>query len=607
MTTRSSGPSDGRALEPRQQLDALPGLRDLLDDLRLWPDLEHELDECVPPRFASPTPTGRGVYFSVEEVRRYLEFCRRLRHFKGPLAGRKLIPDLWQVLYIDAPLYGWRKPDGNRVFTTLWEEIPRKNGKSTSSAGKGLYHLTADSNLKRGRLFEPGAEVYAAAATTRQAKEVFRPAEEMARRSPSLAKRLGIEKEKALVYERSASRFEVLSGVSDRAEEKMGLNSSCNIIDEVHVHKSRKLIDTLDSSTAAREQPLTAFITTAGVDDPGSIYTEKRDYAEKVAKRELEDDSWLVCVYTIDDDDDPFDPATWRKANPGLHRSVQYDYLERKAREAKNQPAALNTFLRLHLNRRTGQVTRWMPLDRWDRSGAVWLRPEWADLRGRTAYGGLDLASAVDLAAAAFVLPRWEVMEVPEDPDDPDSDLVEEEVEVLDVVIRAWTPAASLAERAQRDRAPYEQWVKDRLVATSPGEVIDYDQIELDLYDIADHLELERLHFDRWGSKQITAHLRDGGLNVVEMGQGFASFSAPMKETMRLVLQQRVAHGANPLLRWAVGALAVVQDSTGNIKPDRSKSTGRIDPFVALVMAIDAWSRDTRGESIYEDRGLEAV
>lgn len=603
MTTKTTTkPSSA----PERRLAELPGLRELLVELHYYGDVDAELAACVPPLIYSPTPSRAlrrklGVYFDVDEVRRYLVFCRKLRHFKGPLAGRPLIPDMWQVLYVDAPLFGWRRADGTRLYSTLYEEIPRKNGKSTSSAGKALYFLMADSNLKKGRLAEAGAEVYAAATTTRQALEVFRPAENMAKASPALARRLAVLKDKALIYDANASRFEVVSGVSDKAEEKMGLNGSAIVVDELHVHKSRKIVDTLDSSQGAREQPVKIFITTAGVDDPGSIYTEKRDYAEKVAKGELDDDSWLVVIYTLEEKDTkgdrPFQEEVLRKVNPGLGRSVQWSYLERKAREARNSPAALNTFLRLHCNVRTGQVTRYLLMDKWDRSGARWLVPTLDELAGRIAYGGLDLASTTDLAAAAFVLPRWEL-----NPDDRD-----EEIEVLDVLLRAWTPAETLAERARHDRAPYERWVKDGYLTATPGDVIDYDEIELELFDLADRLEVRRLHFDRWGSKQLVQHLKDGGLRVFDMGQGFASMSAPTKELNRIMLEGRIAHAANPLLRWAAASLAVKQDPAGNLKPDREKSTGRIDPLVALIMAIDAYTRERGGGSIYEDRGLEVV
>ena len=242
-------------------LDAMPGLRAALLEIRLYPDLDAELDRCIPPLHVSPVPNREtrrrhGLYFDPAEVARFLEFCRRLRHVKGKHGGRPLVPDLWQVIYALGPVFGWRQADGSRFFRELFFEVPRKNGKSTLSSAIALYLLMADSNLRAGRKYEAGAEVYAAATTTDQARAVFRPAEAMARRSPALARRLGIVKDKALVYDRTLSRFEVISGDPAKAEEKMGGNVSGAIIDETHVHKDRRLIDTIETGTPGRMRGL---------------------------------------------------------------------------------------------------------------------------------------------------------------------------------------------------------------------------------------------------------------------------------------------------------------------------------------------------------------
>lgn len=589
-------------LRARAHLAAMPGLREVVEDLRLYADLDAELDRCCPPLHLSPAPSRElrrrhGAYFDTEEVRRFLVFCRKLRHVKGKWAGRPLIPDLWQVLYVVGPVFGWRRADGNRLFVELYLEVPRKNGKSTLCSAIVLYLLMADSNLRAGRLSEAGAEVYSLASTTDQAKAVFRPAEAMARRSPSIGRRLGIKPDKALVYEKTVSRYEVLSGVPQRAEDKMGLNPSGAVIDELHTLKDRRLVDTVETGTGAREQPLLVYITTAGPDTEGTIYDEKRTFAEAVTAGEVPDSrSWAV-IYTIPEQDlDHWDHLdVIAKANPGFGVSVTVEYLEEILTKARRSEEKKLAFCRLHLNVRTGQLVRWMPVDVWDRSGAQFVRFVETDLHGRVAYGGLDLASSRDLAAIALVVPSIELG------DDG------EPIEYLDVVLRAWTPADGIARRQPREAALFRQWADQGLLLTSSGEVIDFDDIEAEAFHLADVFELRRLHFDRWGSKQIVNHLRDGGIKVFEMGQGFASMSAPTKESERLVLERRLRHNGHPLLRYAVSGLVVAQDASGNIKPDRDKSTTRIDPFVALDMAIDAWSRDTRGSSVYDERGMEAV
>lgn len=546
-----------------------PELAAYLDGHR--PGWRDEVDDLHPPRHLSPPPDG--AVFDLEAVDRFLRFCRTLRHIKGPYAGRTLELDLWQIVFVAAPLFGWLKPDGTRVYSTLYLEVPRKNGKSTLAAAIALYLLAADR--------ESGPEVVAAAGDREQAGAVYGVSAAMARRSPAFRKRFQIGK-RAIWRESTAASYKVLSADADL---KHGLNLNGAIVDELHVHKKRDLLEVLETSTGSRAQPIVAILTTAGVDDPGSIYTERHDYAIKVASGELDDPELLTVIYTIGDDDDPLDPAAWHKANPGYGTALRPEYLAKQARKARASNAAYATFCRLHLNVITGTNVRYIDLDRWD-TAAGDLTPDLERLEARTAYGGLDLASVTDLASAVFVVPR---------PDDP---------ELLDVFVKAWTPADTLEQRAERDRAPYVEWVRQGWLTATPGAAIDFDVIESDLGKIASALSVSSVSFDRWGSKQLVTHLRDGGLNMVEMGQGFGSMSDPTKTLERLVLEERLRHAGNPVLRWAVRSLSVKMDPAGNLKPDRSKSTGRIDPAVALIMALDAWSRRPQRRSAYEDRGL---
>lgn len=551
------------------------------DGSRIYPDLDEKVAGLIRPRYFSPVPTTPGAYFDIKPVDHFLRFARQTRHIKGSKwAGHRFEPDIWQVVFVLAPLFGWRSENGLRLRRTLYLEIPKKNGKSTLAAVLALYLLTADN--------EPGAEVVSAAGDKEQAKAVFEVAMNMAKGSPALAKRVRFTKNQ-ITFEARASWYKV---VSAEGESKAGLNLHGGIIDELLVQKSRLMVDNIEGATAAREQPLIAYLTTAGLDDPGSIYAEKRTYSENVGLGNIDDDTWLAVVFTIDDDDRWDDPKAWAKANPGLGISVSIDFIKRKCEEAKASPAAQNTFLRDRLNVRTGQVTRWLNVDHWDHSGSFWPYPIEESLRGSIAYAGLDLANSSDLAALVVVVPKWEVN--PEDRD--------EMIETFATFVRAWTPLDTLEERETRDKVPYQQWVDAGLLIGVPGNVIDYDDIEDEIFAMATHFELRRLHFDRWGSKQLIQHVRDelGHDKVFEMGQGFQSMSPALKETERLVLKGILRHGANPLLRYAVQSLAVKKDLNENVKPDREKSSGRIDPFVALVMGVDAWARDPSGLSAYE-------
>jgi phage terminase large subunit-like protein len=539
------------------------------------------------PRWRTPAPSTKaraaGAYFDVNEVDRFLRFCATLRHIKGrQFAGRPFIPDLWQVVFIIAPLFGWRRADGTRLYRMLYLEVPRKNGKSTLCAAIALYLLVADR--------EAGAEVVSAARDREQARAVFGVASNMAKRSPALRKRLHIaDRMGRIEYTQTASTYKVVS--SDRGGlSKHGLNLHGAVVDELHVIADRELITTLETGTGSRVQPLICYITTAGIPTESPVWADKRDLCIKVSDGVIEDPELLGIIFAAPAeaavDGSWRDPAVWAGCNPGNGITVRTDYLATRAARAEVSPADLSGFLRLHLNIPTESVTGWVPLNIWDRSASL---VDEADLVGARCYGGLDLASSLDLAALILVFP------------DEDDDYV-------DVMARFWTPADTIRARSHADRADYERWAADGFLTATPGETINYDAIEEEIVATLDHFDVRSLDYDPWGSKQLRQHLEDAGAPVVECRQGFATLSPPMKEAGTLVYNRRLRHGGHPVLRFCVGNTLAALDPAGNIKPDRKRSRGRIDGTVGLVMAVGGWLRDLEiGESDYEDYDLEVV
>lgn len=193
---------------------------------------------------------------------------------------------------------------------------------------------------------------------------------------------------------------------------------------------------------------------------------------------------------------------------------------------------------------------------------------------GRDCYGGLDLSATTDITALALLFP------------------IDELVHALPWF---WIPADNIRERSMRDRVPYGEWVKRGFVATTPGEAVDYRFITRKIIDdLAKRFEIRRLAFDRWGAAQVYQELMDAGLQVVQMGQGYASMSAPTKQLEALVLARRLRHYSNPVLRWMAECTMVSQDPAGNVKPckpERGKSSKRIDGVVATIMALDQLTR----------------
>jgi phage terminase large subunit-like protein len=454
--------------------------------------------------------------------------------------------------------------------------MARKNGKSTLASGVGLYLFDADS--------EPGAEVYTGATKREQAKIIHSEATRMVRKSPALRKRIAVNKDN-LHSEATASKYEPLGRDSNTLD---GLNVHGAIIDELHAHKTRDLYDVLDTATGSRRQPLIYSITTAGFNRTTICY-EQHEYTCKILERVIEDDTFFGIIFALDENDDWEDEANWIKANPNLGVSVKLDDLQRKADKAREMPAALNAFLRLHLTLWTQAETKWMDADKWRACGDVEIDP--GEMLGRTCYGGLDLSSSIDISAFILVFPP------------------EEENELYLVLCFFWIPEEAMRERTKRDRVPYEAWVREKYIEATPGNVIDYDWIIAGIQRQAELFDLAEIAFDPWGATKMIQSLQNEGFTVVPFRQGVASMSGPMKELERLIAARGLAHGGNPVLAWMADNLVAREDPAGNIKPDKSKSFEKIDGIVALIMGLDRAIRNEGQDedSIYEEQDIKIL
>lgn len=141
---------------------------------------------------------------------------------------------------------------------------------------------------------------------------------------------------------------------------------------------------------------------------------------------------------------------------------------------------------------------------------------------------------------------------------------------------------------------------------TTEGNVVHYGYIEKFIEQLGEKYNIREIAFDRWGAVQMVQNLEGLGFTVVAMGQGFASMSPPTKELMKLTLEQKIAHGGHPVLRWNMDNIFIRQDPAGNIKADKAKSTEKIDGAIATIMALDRAIRcgNDTGSSVYDTRGL---
>ena len=530
------------------------------------------------------TAEERGLFWDPERAQRALYVIGEMRQSKGRWAGQKLELMPWQQ-FVTGQAFGWMRLNEEldvwvRRFKHILIDVAKKQGKTTWAAAIGHYHFDFDD--------EPGAEIYVAATKRDQARLCWDEAASMARKTPALKTAKGgrikiIDSTAHMTIVATDSKFVALGADRDTTD---GVNPSCTIIDELHRHKNRGLVDILTQSSATRLQPQTWYITTAGLTGD-SIYLEIHDYGARVVRGAVVDDEWLVYIATPDEGDDWRDETTYIKGNPSLNVTVQLSELIAERDRALEKPASQNTFIRLRTNRITGQVSRAIDLVQWD-LGNTAVDPE--ALRGRECWGGLDLASTRDVTALVLLFP-----------DDEGS---------FDVLPFFWLPEEAIASRST-DTARYDLWAEQGFVEATDGIITDYDRIEAAIREIqAEYgFNIREIAFDRWNASQIVTHLMEDGLTMVPFGQGFASMSAPTKELVdRLIPGELLRHGGHPVLRFMADSLSVREDPAGNKKPDRESSADKIDGMVALIMAL---GRTMVGEgeerSGYLDHGVRTL
>lgn len=504
---------------------------------------------------------------------RAVAFINSLKHTKGVWYGKnfELLP--WQDKIV-RDLFGTLKPNGYRQYNTAYIEIPKKQGKSELAAAVALYLTCGDG--------EYGAEVYGCAADRQQASIVFDVAVEMINQCPALKKRCKIlASQKRIVYLPLKSFYQVLSAESYT---KHGLNVHGVIFDELHAQPNRALYDVmLTGSGDARKQPLYFLITTAGT-DRNSICYEVHRKAEDVINGKKNDPTFYPVIYGIKDDDDWTDEKNWYKANPSLDITVDIDKIRAAFNNAKENPAEENLFRQLRLNQWVKQSIRWMPMDKWNLCSYAVDKER---LKGRICYGGLDLSSTTDITAFVLVFP-------PEDEDG--------KYEVLPFF---WLPEETLELRVRRDHVPYDTWKAKGLIMTTEGNVVHYGFIEKFIEELGTQYNIKEIAYDRWGAVQMVQNLEGMGFTIVPFGQGYKDMSPPSKELMKLVLEKKIAHGGNEVLEWMVDNIYIKTDPAGNIKPDKEKSTEKIDGAIALIMALDrAIRHGGQQESVYNERGI---
>lgn len=475
-------------------------------------------------------------------------FPKFLSHHKGQRGPFKL--ERWQKEIVGT-LFGWKRSNGTRRYRESLIAVPRKNGKTHLGAGLALFLLLCDR--------EPGAEVYSAAYSREQASLVYQAAVGMVRGSAALSEYCSIVDSGRKIFARQLDgRYTALPAESAAAH---GYNPSAVIFDELHTQRTRDLYDVLKTGTGARRQPLFVSITTAGF-DRHSVCWELWQYARQVRDGIIKDPGFLPVLYEAGDDADWKSPTVWHRTNPNLGVSVSEEFLREECERAKSLPSYENTFRNLYLNQWTEQVERWLSLEAWARGNEAL-----PDLSDKPAWAGLDLSATADLTALCLAWKRADGGYY--------------------LLPHFWIPGEALKRRVHRDRVPYDVWAKAGLITLQAGrESIDHDLLVRGVERLLKTHRCRQIAIDRWNADHVANCLSRDGFDVVKFGQGFASMSGPTKLFEQAVIDGKIQHGGHEVLAWNAANVAVSRDAAENKKPDKAKSTERIDGIVAAIMAV---------------------
>ena len=491
--------------------------------------------------------------FDADKASRPCEFLSLMPHIKGKWARERRLIELeaWQC-FIICTVFGWvHRSTGLRRFREAYIEVPRKNAKSTLSSGIALYMLSADG--------EHGAEVYSAATTRDQARIVFDDAKAMAERLPDLRDALGVAiMQHSITVAYTASKFTPLAA---EASTQDGLNVHCCVIDELHAHKKRDLYDVIDTARGAREQSLLWLITTAGTDRAGICY-ERRTHTTKVLDRVITDPSIFGIIYSIDDQDDPFDRSTWAKANPNWGVSVLFDDMESAARKAEAMPSALNNFLTKRLNVWVnGGESPWIAMKAWEACAAPKL--QLADFAGEKCWAGLDLAQKKDFAALCLAFNRGDEWFV---------------------FTRLYLNELAVSESGN---AHLSGWARAGYVQVTDGDITDFDVLAEDMRSDCRTFDMQEIAFDPALSMYFAGKLIEEGLPLVEIAQRALFFTPPLIQVENLVLEKKLQHDGNPVMSWMISNVVVKVSKFNELRaPTKERAENKIDGPLAMLMAL---------------------
>ncbi|HET8886806.1 MAG TPA: terminase TerL endonuclease subunit [Salinimicrobium sp.] len=471
-------------------------------------------------------------------------------------------------------IFAWKDADGRRRIKTVYEKVARKNGKTAILAGLGLYCLTFDD--------EESPEIYVGATKEAQAKICWEQAADFVYKSRSL-RSIGVENtQREIRFKKKLGKFRFLGGDSKTQD---GLSPSLACIDEYHSHRDDSIREVLESAMGARTNPILYIITTAGFNMQSACKAAEDVYKE-ILSGNKKDDHTFIMIHDLDDGDDWENPDNWFKSNPNLGVSISMEYLKAEYIKAVNQPSKISNFKTKHLNMWVDAAEVRISDEIWKLSaGKIRLK----NFIENGCAGAIDLSSTIDLSAEVYV-------------SNPDAE------GYRDILPLIFCPKDTVGKRSKEDRVPYDLWTKKKLfdfidfsgtkfekesfwkkqtlITATPGNQIDYATIQQYTAYLNDVLKPKWYLYDPWAATQMVQELTAHGVEMHPFAQTITHFSNPTKEFEKLAYEGKFRHGGHPVLSWNLSGCVAITDPNENIRYSKKHSTKRIDPIIAIIMAL---------------------
>ena len=506
------------------------------------------------------TDNSSEFFYSHSRANHMIEFCENFcKHSKGKMAGKPVILEIWEKAML-ATIFGFIDIEGNRKYREAILIIGKKNGKSLLASCVGLYLQIADG--------EGGAEVYAVATMKDQAKIVWQEAKRMVNKSPALKKRI-----RTLVSEMVSDFNEgIFKPLASNVDSLDGKNPNGILMDEFHQWKNGKaLYDIMADGVTAREQPLNFMTSTAGTIRE-DIYDMKYDECEQVINGYFNDNGYkderFICfTYELDNRKEWTDSNCWRKANPGLGTIKNLKTLAAKVEKAKSNPMLVKNLVCKEFNIRETSSEAWLPFEVLNNTETFNL----AELKPKYGIGGADLSSTTDLTAACILF------------------MVPNDLNIYHISMY-WLPEDLLEKRVKEDKIPYDLWMEQGLLRTTPGNSVHAKYVTEWFLEMQSNygIYFPWTGYDRWSAKYWIEEMASyfGKDSMIGVAQGKQTLSGPMKKLGADLENKLVVYNNNPITKWCLSNTAIDIDKNDNIQPIKtSKQRRRIDGLAAMLNA----------------------